>query len=74
MQALGVHSEVGKLRTVMVCRPGLAHQRLTPGNAAELLFACWSLHKAARYGGVMEGSIYLEFQKAGVRVCFDEAP
>jgi arginine deiminase len=38
MQNLGVHSEVGKLRTVMVCRPGLAHQRLTPGNAAELLF------------------------------------
>ncbi|MBO9514934.1 MAG: arginine deiminase [Variovorax sp.] len=38
MQQLGVHSEVGKLRTVMVCRPGLAHQRLTPGNAQELLF------------------------------------
>jgi len=38
MQTLGVHSEVGKLRTVMVCRPGLAHQRLTPGNAADLLF------------------------------------
>ena len=38
MQALGVHSEVGKLHTVMVCRPGLAHQRLTPGNAADLLF------------------------------------
>ena len=36
--ALGVHSEVGKLRTVLVCRPGLAHQRLTPGNRAELLF------------------------------------
>jgi arginine deiminase len=36
--ALGVHSEVGKLRTVMVCRPGLAHQRLTPANRAELLF------------------------------------
>ena len=34
----GVHSEVGKLNTVLVCRPGLAHQRLTPGNAAELLF------------------------------------
>ncbi len=34
----GVHSEVGKLRTVMVCRPGLAHQRLTPGNASALLF------------------------------------
>ena len=38
MSTLGVHSEVGKLRTVMVCRPGLAHQRLTPGNRAELLF------------------------------------
>jgi len=35
---VGVHSEVGTLRTVMVCRPGLAHQRLTPGNAASLLF------------------------------------
>src|SRR3954451_8304491 len=34
----GVHSEVGKLRTVMVCRPGLAHQRLTPGNCHALLF------------------------------------
>src|SRR3954464_14900576 len=34
----GVHSEVGKLRLVMVGRPGLAHQRLTPGNRAELLF------------------------------------
>lgn len=38
MQTFGVHSEVGKLRTVLVCRPGLAHQRLTPGNAEELLF------------------------------------
>ena len=38
MQKFGVHSEVGKLNTVLVCRPGLAHQRLTPGNAAELLF------------------------------------
>jgi len=38
MQKFGVHSEVGKLRTVLVCRPGLAHQRLTPGNAADLLF------------------------------------
>jgi arginine deiminase len=38
MRQFGVHSEVGKLRTVMVCRPGLAHQRLTPGNCHELLF------------------------------------
>jgi len=38
MQTFGVHSEVGKLHTVLVCRPGLAHQRLTPGNRSELLF------------------------------------
>jgi arginine deiminase len=38
MRQFGVHSEVGKLRTVMVCRPGLAHQRLTPGNCRDLLF------------------------------------
>src|SRR5262245_18933380 len=38
MRRFGVHSEVGKLRTVMVCRPGLAHQRLTPGNCRDLLF------------------------------------
>jgi len=34
----GVYSEVGRLRTVLVCRPGLAHHRLTPTNADELLF------------------------------------
>lgn len=35
---LGVWSEVGKLHQVMVCAPGLAHERLTPSNCAELLF------------------------------------
>ena len=34
----GVHSEVGKLRKVMVSRPSLAHDRLTPRNCEELLF------------------------------------
>src|SRR3974390_1671674 len=34
----GVHSEVGKLRKVIVHRPGLEHARLTPSNAEELLF------------------------------------
>jgi arginine deiminase len=34
----GVHSEVGVLRKVMVCRPGLAHLRLTPDNCKDLLF------------------------------------
>ena len=36
--ALGVHSEVGKLRKVLIHRPGLEHSRLTPSNAEELLF------------------------------------
>jgi len=33
-----VDSEVGTLRKVLVHRPGLEHTRLTPSNAAELLF------------------------------------
>jgi len=35
---LGVHSEIGKLRKVLVSRPSLAHERLTPGNCHDLLF------------------------------------
>lgn len=34
----GVHSEAGKLRKVLVCSPGLAHERLSPSNSSELLF------------------------------------
>ncbi|MDN4479753.1 arginine deiminase [Demequina muriae] len=34
----GAHSEVGRLRKVLVCSPGLAHNRLTPSNADALLF------------------------------------
>jgi arginine deiminase len=37
-RAYGVHSEVGRLHKVLVCRPGLAHRRLTPSNGDELLF------------------------------------
>lgn len=37
-QSLGVHSEVGALRTVIVHRPDLAHERLSPSNCHELLF------------------------------------
>src|SRR5438309_9085884 len=36
--ALGIHSEIGTLRTVMVHRPDLAHERLSPTNCHELLF------------------------------------
>ncbi|MFG5380075.1 arginine deiminase [Yoonia sp. R2-816] len=38
MSEFGAHSEIGKLRKVMVCQPGLAHARLTPENAGELLY------------------------------------
>ena len=38
MGTFGVHSEVGKLRKVMVHRPELSLQRLTPSNHDELLF------------------------------------
>ncbi|OYV01332.1 MAG: arginine deiminase, partial [Burkholderiales bacterium PBB5] len=34
----GLHSEVGRLRRALVCRPGLAQKRLTPANCHELLF------------------------------------
>lgn len=33
-----MHSEVGKLGKVLVCAPGLAHERLTPSNCDDLLF------------------------------------
>lgn len=38
MAEFGVHSEVGKLRKVMVHRPDLSLRRLTPANHDELLF------------------------------------
>ncbi len=34
----GVYSEVGKLRCVLVCPPGLAHERLSPRICRELTF------------------------------------
>ena len=34
----GAQSEVGTLRTALVHRPDLAHERLSPGNCHELLF------------------------------------
>ncbi|MFB9950608.1 arginine deiminase [Rhizobium puerariae] len=38
MMTLGVHSEVGRLREVMVHRPDLSLRRLTPDNCKALLF------------------------------------
>src|SRR5881394_3749238 len=62
---VGVHSEVGTLRSVMVCRPGLAHQRLTPGNRAELLFddVLW-VHEAQKD----HYDFVLKMKKRGVEV------
>ena len=47
MSKFGVHSEVGKLRKVIVHRPGLEMRRLTPSNCKDLLFddVIWT-HKA----------------------------
>jgi len=61
----GVHSEVGKLRTVMVCRPSLAHQRLTPGNCHDLLFddVIW-VHEAQKD----HYDFVLKMQERGVEV------
>jgi len=38
MEEFGVHSEVGRLRKVLVHRPDLSLRRLTPSNHDELLF------------------------------------
>ena len=55
--AFGVHSEVGKLRKVMVHRPGLEHSRLTPSNAEELLFddVLWVTARQDRARRVLRG-------------------
>ena len=49
MNEFGVHSEVGKLRKVIVHRPGLEMRRLTPSNCKELLFddVIWT-HRAQK--------------------------
>lgn len=38
MPTFGVHSEAGKLRKVLVHRPGVCLERLTPANRADYLF------------------------------------
>jgi arginine deiminase len=62
---LGVHSEVGKLRKVMVCRPGLAHLRLTPDNCHDLLFddVIWVQEAATEHFAFVE-----QMRERGVEV------
>jgi arginine deiminase len=61
----GVHSEVGKLNRVLVCRPGLGHERLTPSNNDALLFddVLW-VHNAKRD----HHDFVLKLQERGVEV------
>lgn len=53
---LNAASEVGKLRRVIVHRPGLEHTRLTPGNAADLLFddVIWVRQAKKEHDGFVE--------------------
>ena len=61
----GVYSEVGKLNKVLVCRPGLGHERLTPSNNDDLLFddLLW-VHNAKRD----HHDFVLKLQSRGVEV------
>ena len=60
-----VDSEVGRLRKVLVCAPGLAHERLTPTNCDDLLFddVLW-VEKARRD----HAAFMLSMQDRGVEV------
>src|SRR5258706_10911051 len=54
--AVGVNSEIGALREVIVHRPGLELERLTPGNIAELLFddVLWASRARAEHDAFVE--------------------
>jgi arginine deiminase len=67
--ALGVHSEVGRLRRVLVHRPGLEHTRLTPSNAEELLFddVLWVSRAKTEHDAFCE-----VLRERGVEVCYAE--
>ncbi|GAA2361364.1 arginine deiminase [Dactylosporangium salmoneum] len=54
--ALGVDSEIGALREVIVHRPGLELDRLTPGNVADLLFddVLWASRARAEHDEFVE--------------------
>ena len=56
MSEFGAHSEIGKLRKVIVHRPGLEMRRLTPTNAAELLFddVIWSRKARMHHDGFVD--------------------
>jgi arginine deiminase len=53
---IGAFSEVGRLRKVIVHRPGLEMRRLTPSNAAEFLFddVIWARQARAHHDAFVE--------------------
>ena len=69
MSEFGVHSEVGKLRKVIVHRPGLEMRRLTPTNCQELLFddVIWS-RKARQEHDAFVDLMHEEFDVDVMRV------
>ena len=69
MTQLGVYSEVGKLHKVMVHRPGLELQRLTPANRHELLFddVLWVEHAQKEHDQFVE-----QMRERGVEVYYLE--
>ncbi|MCG6858421.1 MAG: arginine deiminase [Salaquimonas sp.] len=60
MTELGVHSEVGKLKKVIVHRPGLELTRLTPSNCHELLFddVIWVKHARIEHNEFVDAMRY----------------
>jgi arginine deiminase len=56
MSGFGAFSEVGKLRKVIVHRPGLEMRRLTPTNASELLFddVIWARKARVHHDGFVD--------------------
>ena len=67
MARFGVHSEIGKLRKVLVHRPDLSLKRLTPSNHDELLFdgVLWVEHAQLEHDQFVS-----EMQKHGVEVFY----
>ncbi len=65
--SLGAQSEVGTLRTVLVHRPDLAHERLSPTNCHELLFddVLWVRRARQEFDAFVD-----VMREAGVEVLF----
>src|SRR5690242_552814 len=55
-ETFGANSEVGELHTVMVHRPDLAHERLSPSNCHELLFddVIWVRHARQEFDAFVD--------------------